>query len=334
MSKVIVHVGQMKSGTTYVQEILSKNRVGLLQQNIVYPGGWLNQQPAVYGICGSSVPWVKDKKPYQAKADKLRDEIRDAKDKGHDVLLSAEALSSCDEEGIESFLDFIGGADRVIFSVRSLHKTLPSAWQQILKTGSYISIMEFFQQMDNTWNEKSGRWQTYAYGECIKRWSKFLPINTYVLPNKIITPKDPWNLFCSAAGLSDISDAIYPAKEENTSFSKESSDIIRVLSKNAYERGLDSFKVAVWYFDKFITGSKFKGGKIKPPIDFLEKVSFWSRDQTDLLNSLSDFVFGDVGFLTELDENLYEEFEDMAFLNDALLAQYVEHVISCYIKCN
>ena len=318
MPKTIVHVGQMKSGTTYVQEILSKNRDKLRDQNIVYPGGWLNQQPAVYGICESSIPWVKDKKPHLAK--------------GYDVLLSAEALSSCDTRGIERFLSFIGSADKAIFSVRSLHRALPSAWQQTLKTGSFTSISEFYQQMEDTWPARSGRWRTYAYGECAQRWSEFLPTEAYVLPSKIKNKNEPWNLFCQAAGIKDVEGFVYPEKEENTSFSRQSSDVIRALSKAANKQGLDQFKVAVWYFDNFITGSKFVGDKISPPFEFKDNVEIWAKMETDLLFKCSKSIHGDISSLTESLDGFYDYHKADAGLDEELLGQYVEHVISFYNK--
>jgi hypothetical protein len=61
MGKVILHVGQMKSSTTFVQRILSGNRRRLLDQGIFYPGKAANQQFACYGIAGESIPWVQDK---------------------------------------------------------------------------------------------------------------------------------------------------------------------------------------------------------------------------------------------------------------------------------
>lgn len=332
MSETILHVGQMKSGTTYVQEILSKNRDKLREQNIVYPGEGVNQQPAVYGICGSSVPWVKDKKPHLAKAEKLRNEIFDAKSKGYDVLLSAEALSSCDKKGIEEFLDSIGGADKAIFSVRSLHNALPSAWQQTLKTGSFTSIVEFFQQMEETWPARSGRWRTYAYGECVQRWSEFLPTEAYVLSNKVNNKNEPWDLFCKASGIESMNDYVYPEKEENTSFSKESSDIIRSLSRIAHEKGLDQFQVAVWYFDNFITGSKFVGRKIKPPIQFRRKVDAWAQKETEVLGKFSKIIYGDVGALVELLDGFYTDHELEIGMQGEHLEQYVEHVLGFYPK--
>ena len=332
MAKTIVHVGQMKSGTTYVQEILSKNRGKLLEQKIVYPMRWLNQQPAVYGICGSSIPWVKDKKPYLAKAENLRDEISNAKSKGYDVLLSAEALSSCGKKGIEEFLSFIGGADKAIFSVRSLHKTLPSAWQQTLKTGNFKSILEFYQQMEDTWPAKRGRWRTYAYGASAQRWSEFLSTEAYVVPNKIVDVNEPWNLFCQASGIKTKEGFVYPEKEENMSFSRQSSYVIRALSKAANKKGLDQFKLAVWYFDNFITGSHFTGDKISPPYEFKDNVKVWAETETDLLLKCSKTIHGNISSLTELIGGFYEHHEGDAGLSNLLLEQYIEHVINFYNK--
>ena len=186
--------------------------------------------------------------------------------------------------------------------------------------------------MEETWASKSGRWKTYAYGESAKRWAKFLPVEAYVLPNNNKDRNAPWELFCQAAVIESRNDFFFPKKEENISFSMESENVLRKVSHAAHSKGLNNFNVAVWYFDNFITGAKFKGKKISPPIQFSRKVEDWVNKETELLKKYSKIIYGDMGDMTEKIDYLYAKHEPGIKSQEEHFEQYVEHVLNFYSK--
>ena len=77
---IIVHIGQMKSGTTYLQNILSQNRKDLNRDGWIYPGRLLNHQHACYGLCGPDIAWNVKENKFVTLAKLLEDEIKFRKD--------------------------------------------------------------------------------------------------------------------------------------------------------------------------------------------------------------------------------------------------------------
>src|SRR5690554_5958061 len=145
MGRLVLHIGQMKSGTTYIQNILSSSRKTLFDNGWIYPGQKVNHQHETYGICGSDIFWVNKKTEEKNKkiGNNLIEEIRNNKD-DKNIIISSEALSSLSEKGIRRFVEKFGQPDEIILTVRSLFRVLPSAWQQSLKGGHDRSLEDFF----------------------------------------------------------------------------------------------------------------------------------------------------------------------------------------------
>lgn len=94
---LVYHVGTMKSGTTYLQSVLHKNKSQLKLKNWRYPGQRLNQQHAIYDLVPDSVPWSVPKSG--RKNGELSNDLASQIVKSNDsnVILSAEVLSCLDE---------------------------------------------------------------------------------------------------------------------------------------------------------------------------------------------------------------------------------------------
>lgn len=333
MTNTILHVGQMKSSTTFVQGILSRNRERLNDLGFYYPGNFLNHQGAVYGLCGSSIPWMKDNARYKVQAKELIEEVSSAKKKGFSVIISSEALSSSDKAGIENFLSAIGGADKSIFSIRSFFKTLPSAWQQTLKTGSNVSIGTFFEQMSSTWPTRSDRWKTYSYGKCSENWANYLDVEAFIIPNKINQLDESWQLFCQTVGIPRPDTFVLPKKESNTSFSIETSEILRALSVVSNEEKLNFSEVVAFYFKYFVNGSEKVGRSIYPPIEYRHDLEKWSEEETGYLKKYANNIQGDLNSLVNYDGK-WGSIKDCTqqIEIDPIIRQFVMHLLNYYSK--
>ena len=99
-SRLILHIGLQKSGTTYLQELIAGGAGELAQAGIVYPVSpndkrrrrTENHEWASYGLLGKEYPWVSEKRAPTEKSAWKSLERQVARKKGT-VLLSAEALS-------------------------------------------------------------------------------------------------------------------------------------------------------------------------------------------------------------------------------------------------
>lgn len=248
MKNFVLHVGPMKTSTTYVQNILHCNREYLRGAGWVYPGKGNNQQYAIYGICGSDIPWVKP--AIQAKAlqqgHQLIREIEDAKDS---VIVSAEALASLSCSGIERLMRMIPPPDTVVFTHRPLEKLIPSAWQQNLKGGGTDTLSEYSNRiLSQITLAKGNLYMGYALGDAIERWKSVVRSRIVLMkvPTEKVDASKTWPLFQKATGIPELKTS--NVKEANSSLSMEAANLLRDFNislrrKNAFS--IDAVNVLV-----------------------------------------------------------------------------------------
>lgn len=304
MSKLVLHIGQMKSGTTYIQNILQSSRSYLNENSWIYPGKKINQQHEVYGICGKDVFWVREsmRRQNQVIADKLVEEIK-SKRNSHNLIISAEALSSLSASGIARFIDNVGKPDEVVLTVRSLYKVLPSAWQQSLKGGHDRSLEEFFELLKKQRPNREGFWKTYSFGEIVKKWASFAPVKVIVVPDKPAKKDQLWNMFSKVVGLPEEVCREPDESKSNISLNMESASFLRALIRAVSSDGeLAPYKTRI--IGLYLNGMVFplaplgRGNKIFPLESFKEDLDKWGREEVELLEEFSTDIVGDVGSLT------------------------------------
>lgn len=297
---LIYHVGTMKSGTTYLQSILQKNKSQLLANGWRYPGKRLNQQHAVYDLVPNSVPWNV---PASGKRDgKLASGLAEQINKRADesIVISAEVLSCLDEAGIQQIVKTFGKPDKVVFTIRSLSKVIPSAWQQYIKGGGKLSLDKFVDKMEQDRASLDGMWKIYAYGNQVKQWSKVAPVSSIIVPNTGVK-EELGKLFFEALELnSDNINLNIKNTESNLSLGYEISEILRFL--NARHKLCDTDRN---FFLKQIVFPKLgqiKSSKIKLSETHLALAKKWEDEEKNLLVQSSDVMHGDLGHLDNFEQ--------------------------------
>lgn len=298
MAVTTLHVGLMKSGTTFLQEILNQNRKELLASGWLYPGPRMNQQHAWYGICGKDIYWSSDDNPYGELGKKL---IRANASYEGNLLISSEALSSLDENGMIRFVEKLGTPHRIVFTVRSLEKLVPSAWQQSIKSGATEGYGEFLSNLAKDRAELSGLWRTYSYGSAIERWSSIAEVHVVVVPGSSDDPHALWRRFMGAAGIPDVSNKAVDASSSNVSLDVESATILAKINEIAISKGMSrssAHALRTFYLEQIVfpLAGKRIGTKITLPDEYRELVTEWNLEE---LSKVTKFgvVHGDTGEL-------------------------------------
>jgi len=299
--ELVLHVGQMKSGTTYLQKILANNRILLRSAGWNYPGQRENQQHAVYGLCGEDIFWVGEVKSEWSKlAEAL---VKAAERSKQRVLISAEALSVLPPDGISRLISKIGRPNCVLLTVRSLHLTLPSAWQQSVKSRYNGSLCEFFEQLAKDRPSLSGHWRTYAFGEVAQRWSQHAPVKVVVVPP--VAPSDTsvlWSLFSEAAGLPVTVDTNVNPNEANISVNMETTEMLRAMNlamTNAGLREEHMVRLKNSYLRDFIgpCAKIRRGSPVLPPAEFSSALNDWNSEDLEKLKNSASILKGDISNL-------------------------------------
>jgi hypothetical protein len=139
--QVFVHVGTMKSATSYLQSLCQRNRGQLSKRGILWlPIGM--QHASVNALVLRRVPRPRQPKDWRAALAQIRDHTGT-------VLLSNETLAHRPARRIRRLLKQLKPADvQVVITARDLARVVPSFWQTTLR------------------NQGEIRWRTYAEWIC------------------------------------------------------------------------------------------------------------------------------------------------------------------------
>jgi hypothetical protein len=138
MTDYVLHVGPHKTGTKYLQSRLAFLRHRLAGQGAVYPDVWQTAGAE------SGHPGLVE----QVQSGNL-DVITDMVARfGHDherlVVLSSEEFTSFDESQLLALRDVLRpGSIRIIYYIRRWSELLPSLWQEFVKHGGDIPLVNF-----------------------------------------------------------------------------------------------------------------------------------------------------------------------------------------------
>ncbi len=134
--RVVLHVGTMKSGTSYLQALLFAERPRLAEAGVLVPGKtWNHQARAVRQALAPRSDGPRER--WQA----LVEEVRSAPET---AAISMEYLGPAHPDTIASVVEQLGGAGvRVVITARDLNRTLVSMWQETIQNGRTWSWAEY-----------------------------------------------------------------------------------------------------------------------------------------------------------------------------------------------
>ncbi len=242
--RVVLHVGTMKSGTTYLQDVLSS---GVLEP----AGGWY-----VGGTFGAQTSAVRrllrpddQRRPEQWQA--LADEAN-----GRDgvAVFSQEFLSFARPPRARWIVDSFGGTPvEVVVAVRDQHGAIPAQWQSFTRNRGLDDWATYEQRLQRMAGGRKGRRgkavksfrRAQDVAGILRRWDGLgdhVTTSVVVVPPSGSEPTALWRRFCEAAGL-DAGDPEAAGRRSNESLGYGSCDaLVRLnralepLDKGAYTR--------------------------------------------------------------------------------------------------
>jgi hypothetical protein len=232
---IVLHVGLMKSGTSYIQKRLFHNQQLLAERGIVVPGKrWLDQVNAVHEVLvsgramGTSWPELTDH----------------AKQAQQGAIISMEFLGPARRKAIRAFLRPLREHPvTVIITARDLNRTLPSLWQETIQNGrtwtwpEYLGDVELARpggetpRRDRT-SAGGTFWRQQDVARVAKVWSKLVGtenVRLVTLPATGASSEELWHRFEQATGL-DFGDC-QPIDAKNTSLGLASVLALRRLNE-------------------------------------------------------------------------------------------------------
>jgi hypothetical protein len=233
--RVVVHIGLMKSGTTFLQGRLNANRELLGEQGVLFPGpSWRRHVNAVADFMESP-----ERQP--GSWDSLLEEVNDYPGT---AVVSMEYLTMLGPPKIALLSESLDTPDlRVVIGVRDLGRTVPAMWQEVVKNRKTWTWTEYVDSIRTDGQGGKRFWRQQHAGRIVTRWASALtPDQVYVvtLPRPGAPSETLWNRFREVAGIEQA--GWQDAPRTNESLGAASTQIVRELNLRTEDLSLSDHK--------------------------------------------------------------------------------------------
>ena len=211
--RVVLHVGLPKTGTTFVQTLLARNRDRLRDGGVLYP--FLRPGAMFHGaveIRGSRAKFGLSADEVDGSWTALCDRARGF---AGTTILSHEVLAGATPDQVAAALAPLAGLDvHVVVTARDLGRQATAHWQEEVKLGATYSFAEFERDQlradtgpddgPDAGGVRPHFWHAQDFADCLRRWSAGLPAgrgHLVVGPAPGAPPDELWRRFADAAGI-------------------------------------------------------------------------------------------------------------------------------------
>jgi hypothetical protein len=236
--RVLLHVGTPKTGTSYLQDVLFRNREVLAEAGIAYPAT-RHDSHFLAALDLMQLPWGGLQAEAIGAWDELAAQVRD-----HDgtAIISHEILATASRAQIGRALESLGHGDgaevHLVLSVRDLVRQIPAEWQENVKHRAQLSYGAFLDQITDP--ERAGRigawfWSVQEIPEILDRWGQDLPpsqVHVVTVPPPGGAPELLWKRFSQAFGLDGI-DLDLEGERHNPSLGAPETTLLRRINRKA-----------------------------------------------------------------------------------------------------
>ncbi len=238
--RVLLHVGTPKTGTSYLQDVLHRNRETLAMHDICYPADRFDAH-FLAALDLMRLPWGGLETEAVGAWDRLATAVRECPGTS---IISHEILATASRSQVGRALASLGADDpdgpevHVVLSVRDLVRQIPAEWQENVKHRSPLSFERFLERIRDP--ERATRIGTWFWGvqeipDILDRWGHDLPperIHLVTVPPPGAPPGLLWERFSSAFGLDGI-DLDLTAERANPSLGVPETALLRRINRSA-----------------------------------------------------------------------------------------------------
>lgn len=252
--RIFLHIGTMKSGTSYVQGMLWRSRVELRAGGVLYPGeaSWLEQVEAVRDAIGVGGP---ERRPVQVGAwHELTQQLLGWS--GPVAIVSMELLSFAGRSKVGEIVESLRPAEvHAVITARDLARVIPSAWQESTQNRQTWTWPDYLASLtgDGTQEPTAYRrfWKHHDLAVIADHWAAAIGAQNVHLVTVAPAggPRDQlWRRFATAVGLDADRYVVPDAVRGNPAVGAASAEFLRRLNEGlidldptAYERLVKRF---------------------------------------------------------------------------------------------
>jgi hypothetical protein len=211
-AKVILHIGEPKTGTTFLQQVMWRNRTELAAQGVVLPGHHpQDHYRATQDLRG--IPKLPDDPaaPWTGEWEILAGQARQA---NRVAVISHELFSAADGEQADRAVRSLQPAEvHIVLTVRDLATLLPAEWQETVKHRSTRDWEDWLGDVIDRESVGADRrqwwfWRVHDTLEILRLWSRLLPpeqVHVLVVPPRGSSHDVLWDRFATLLGIDPAS---------------------------------------------------------------------------------------------------------------------------------
>lgn len=309
LEQVYVHIGPLKTGTTYVQQMLGGNRDVLAEQSAIFPGEDFRQHArAVQHLLGRRRGIDGGKSVETDQWTRLVEEVRASGVRS--AVVSMEYLASADPDAVHRMVSSLAPTPvRIVFTARDYSRLVPAAWQTALRSQHAPTWPEFLasvqdpEGVDGVWGRRFWRQQDPA--QVLAPYLEHVPaeqVSIVTMPPSADPPDLLWRRFCTATGLRAEAFDLGAVRRFNLSLGAVEAEVLRRLNLEVAGRipgGVYSDLVKVFVAREVLERrpQSFRLGLAADEYDWLDK---WVIEQRAYLAGSGFTVVGDLDDLVPL----------------------------------
>jgi hypothetical protein len=236
VKRVYLHIGAPKTGTTYLQAVLGRNRDSLAAKGLLYPASQSDaHHKAVWDLRGTP----KQREHLEGIEGTWAALVGQVNQAGSDVLLSSEHFVFAQKQQVERALSSFEDAEmHVIYTARDLGRQVPAVWQERIKNQRSMTYRSFVQSLiARDGKTAKAFWNVQDPEAVLRRWSRGLrPDQVHLVtapptgqPHRVL-----WDRFAEALGL-DGTDYDVDVARSNESLSMLQTEVLRRFNERHAE---------------------------------------------------------------------------------------------------
>jgi hypothetical protein len=235
-AKVLLHIGTPKTGTSYLQDVLFKNRERLAEAGIGYAADRFDSH-FLAALDLMELPWGGLQSEAIGAWDRLAEAVRVWDGTS---IVSHEIFATASRAQVGRALASLGDAEvHLVLSVRDLVRQIPAEWQENVKHRATLSYAEFLDQLRDP--ERDSRIGSWFWGvqevpDILDRWGRDLDpahVHLVTVPPPGGAPELLWKRFSQAFGLDGVDLDLESAERANPSLGAPETALLRRINKRA-----------------------------------------------------------------------------------------------------
>lgn len=299
--RVVLHVGTMKSGTTFLQNVVSNNRDVLREQGVAFVGRkWREQIKAAQDAIEHG---GEKQKPINPDGPWAR-AVRETQEWSGTSLFSVEFFGARKSPKIEQIVSSFGDTPlTIVLTVRDLARSIPSMWQESVQNGGRATWEDYLRAVrEERGDDPVGQsfWRQHGVAGMARRWAGVVGRENVVLvtaPPKGAPSRLLWDRYAGVIGIDPASCDLEVTS--NPSLGLASSLVLRQLNE---ELGDDPLSRAAYHqkVKRVLAKQGMARYRSEEPTLGLDEEWVYARSEQEIaaLRRLDCPVVGDLAELT------------------------------------